>query len=324
MKKLFFGILAMAAFAACSNEEPVASLQGDAIAFGDAFVDNAVRAIYDSKESLEADFKFTVFGNVKATSAPASTDPVALYGDGALVERKAAALGAAWTCSVTRYWTPSCTFNFAAVANHDGVTTDANGLPATIKYTANATSPKDLIWDNDVTVETNDQSVPEGLSNGIVAFTMEHLLSRVQVSFQNKVPQTEYTYDITNVKVITWKNGIYDVTNGWAQGEAGNIELPYETALTGLVYDTKGTSVGAELVIPTSAVSVSFTYELKFKGTSLGAAQTVTKAVTASGFPTKGHSYNILVELALDKEIKFSVADTTQLGWGADTTTTIQ
>ena len=321
MKKLFFGILAMVAFAACSNEEPVASLQGDAIAFGDAFVDNSVRAIYDSKESLEDEFAFTVFGNVKATSA-STTAPVALYGNGALVERKSADLGAAWTCSVTRYWTPLCTFNFAAVANHDGVTTDANGLPKTINYTANATSPKDLIWDNDVTVETNDQSEPAGLTSGIVAFTMEHLLSRVQVSFQNKVPQTEYTYDIKNVKVITWKNGVYDVTNGWAQGEAGNIELPYETALTGLAYATTGTSVGAELVIPTSAVSVSFTYELKFNGASLG-EKTVTKSVTADGFPSKGHSYNILVELELNNVIKFTVADTTQLGWG-DYSSTIQ
>ena len=323
MKKLFFGILAMAAFAACSNEEPVASLQGDAIAFGDAFVDNSVRAIYDSKESLESDFEFTVFGNVKATSA--GTDPVALYGNGALVERNSAALGAAWTCGVTRYWTPLCTFNFAAVANHDGVEVNALGLPKTIKYTANATEPKDLIWDNGVTVTTNGQSEPAGLTNGIVAFTMEHLLSRVQVSFQNKVPQTEYTYDITNVKVITWQNGVYDVaTSEWAQGVAGNIDLPYETALTSLAYAAEGTSVGAELVIPNSTVSVSFTYELKFNGESLGAAQTVTKAVTATDFPSVGHSYNILVELALDKEIKFSVADTTQLGWGADTTTTIQ
>ena len=113
-------------------------------------------------------------------------------------------------------------------------------------------------------------------------------------------------------------------TSEWAQGVAGNIDLPYETALTSLAYAAEGTSVGAELVIPNSTVSVSFTYELKFNGESLGAAQTVTKAVTATDFPSVGHSYNILVELALDKEIKFSVADTTQLGWGADTTTTIQ
>ena len=45
MKKFFFGILAIAALAACSNEEQIAAPKGEAIAFGNAFVDNSVRAI---------------------------------------------------------------------------------------------------------------------------------------------------------------------------------------------------------------------------------------------------------------------------------------
>ena len=44
MKKILFSVLAMAAFAACSNEEQIATPQGEAITFG-AFVDNSVRAV---------------------------------------------------------------------------------------------------------------------------------------------------------------------------------------------------------------------------------------------------------------------------------------
>ena len=132
MKKLFFGILAMAAMTACATEDTIVTPQGDAIAFGDAFVDNSTKAIIGSANEIQG---FQVFGNVVATADVDTATPAALYGDtGAAVTRGGAALGAAWTCGVTRYWTPSCTFNFAAVANHDGVTVE-NGIPTEIKYT---------------------------------------------------------------------------------------------------------------------------------------------------------------------------------------------
>ena len=146
MKKLFIAMMAMAAFAACSNEEPVASLQGDAIAFGDAFVDNATKAIIEKSDDLKG---FTVFGNVKGTG-----DVVALYGNGATVTRGTAGLNEAWACDVTRYWTPSCTYNFAAVDGHSGVTL-VQGVPTHIAYTVTSADPKDLVY-GAATAQTND------------------------------------------------------------------------------------------------------------------------------------------------------------------------
>ena len=59
MKKIFISIMAIAALAACNKEEAVETQKGDAIAFGDAFVDNATKAIYEEASDLDA---FKVWG----------------------------------------------------------------------------------------------------------------------------------------------------------------------------------------------------------------------------------------------------------------------
>ena len=320
MKKLFIAMMAMAAFAACSNEEPVASLQGDAIAFGDAFVDNSVRAIYDDAEDITG---FTVYGNVKGTGAV-----VALYDNGATVTRGEAALNEAWSCPVTRYWTPSCQYNFAAVANHSGATLDA-GVPTKIEYTVYANDPRDLIY-GATTAHTNENGVPQSgvNTNGVVAFTMNHLLSRVMVSFQNVVEQEDespYTYAISNVKIETWEQGTYTVNpvapaTHWARLNDGDATLTFTAPATEVTKSEPVSAGGAQLVIPGADVVVSFDYVLKFNGTQIY-NNTVSGNVTGL---VAGHSYNITATLNLNNKIKFTVADTTDLGWGADTPTTIQ
>ena len=45
MKKLFIAVMAMAAFAACSNENVLVAPKGNAIAFGSDFIDNATKSI---------------------------------------------------------------------------------------------------------------------------------------------------------------------------------------------------------------------------------------------------------------------------------------
>ena len=319
MKKLFIAMMAMAAFAACSNEEPVASLQGDAIAFGDAFVDNSVRAIYDEANDITG---FTVYGNVQGTGAV-----VALYGDGAPVTRGGATLNEAWSCEVVRYWTPSCQYNFAAVANHSGATLEA-GVPTKIEYTVDSSDSKDLIY-GATTANTDVNGAPEsGVNeNGIVAFTMNHLLSRVMVSFQNVVEQEDespYTYAISNVKIKTWAQGTYTVNpvapaTPWERLNSGDATLTFTAPATEVTKSAPVSAGGAQLVIPGADVEVSFDYVLKFNGTPIY-SNTVSGNVTGLEV---GHSYNITATLDLDNKIEFTVDDETNLGWGADTTTPI-
>ena len=317
MKKLFIATLAIAALASC-NKDQVINFDKSPINFGDAFVDNATKAIYEDGDDITG---FTVWGNVKGTNATS----VALYGDtGATVTRGGAALGAAWTCSVTRYWTPNCTYNFAAIANSTAVVCE-NGIPTKISYTVNPTDPADLIYSGNVTATTDANSEPtSGVNeNNVVAFTMKHLLSRIKVSFVNLNNSADYTYDVSAVQISTWDKGIYtiDADTPWAQDGTGSANLTYGT-LTGLAYNV-ATSAGAQLIIPGAAATLKFHYVLKFNGTEVYSTD-VTKELTTPSF-AEGCSYNLAVQLKAGNKIDFTIAAENGLtGWGDDTNVTVQ
>ena len=316
MKKIFIAVMAMAAFAACSNENTIVTPQGAAIAFGDAFVDNSTKAIYESAEAITG---FTVFGNVVATADVATATPVALYGDGAAVTRGGAALGAAWTCGVTRYWTPSCTFNFAAIANGTVAANQiTNGLPAEISYTIDADDPADLIY-GVATATTDPSCVPTGdVTNTVVKFTMSHLLSRVKVSFANALDEdaADYRYVISGVKIVTAGSGTYDIgTTKWTPGV--DADLAYSGKTYPLTLQAEATTdCGAQLVVPTSPVDLVFTYSLELKTgadtwTPINSA-TITKENVISN-PTQNYSYNVTVQLKAGAKIDFTVDATNGL-----------
>ena len=316
MKKLFIATLAIAALASC-NKDQVINFDKFPINFGEAFVDNATKAIYEDGDDITG---FTVWGNVKGTNAT----PVALYGDtGAAVTRGGAALGAAWTCSVTRYWTPDCTYNFAAIANGTAAECE-NGIPTKISYTVNPTEPADLIYSGDVTATTDANSEPTSGVNGnkVVAFTMRHLLSRIKVSFVNLNESADYTYEVSDVVISTWDKGIYTIgaATPWAQDGTGSANLTY-SALTGLAYNV-ATSAGAQLIIPGAAATLKFHYVLKFNGTEVYSTD-VTKELTTTF--AEGCSYNLAVQLKAGNKIDFTIAAENGLaGWGDDTNVTVQ
>lgn len=311
MKRIFISILAIAALAACNKEEAVETQKGDAIAFGDAFVDNATKAIYEKASDLDA---FKVWGNVDGTNET----PLALYGeDGANVTYTTN-----WDCDVVRYWTPSAAYNFTAIANGTAQTC-VNGIPTVIAYTQDATSPADLVYGT-ATATTSDVCAPSGnIVDGRVAFTLRHLLARVKVQFTNQIAP-DYTYDITNVKINTAKTGVYTIANAvdtdpatiaWAAG-AEMMDLPY-TSITGLAVTP--TAAGAQLIIPGAPVVLSFDYVLKLNGTAIYNT-TVTKTVTTA--LAEGNSYNLNVVLKAGNEIDFTITALT--AWTSDTTVDIQ
>ena len=310
MKKIFIALAALATIAACNKAEVVESPQGYAIAFGDAFVDNATKAIYETANDIKG---FKVWGNVDGTNET----PLALYGDtGANVTYTTN-----WDCDVVRYWTPSASYNFTAIANGTAQTC-VNGIPTVIAYTQNTTDPADLVYGT-ATATTSDVCLPTGdIVDGRVAFTLRHLLARVKVQFTNQIAP-DYTYDITNVKINTAKTGVYTIENAtdgdpetiaWAPS-AEKVDLPY-TSITGLAGTP--TSAGAQLIIPGAPVVLSFEYVLKLKSTAIYST-TVTKTVTTA--LAEGNSYNLNVVLKAGNEIDFTITALTN--W-TDTTVDIQ
>ena len=306
MKKLFIAAMAVAALASCAQEEVILN-NNKAIEFGDAFVNNATKAIYETANDITG---FTVWGNVNGEGV---TTPVALYGDtGATVERKGAALGAAWTCSEIRFWTPVCNYNFVAIANGTAAEV-VNGVPTKIAYTVNTAEPADLIY-GATTAATDVNCTPT--PGAVVNFTMQHLLSRIKLSFLNSVEGGDYSYEITNVKVTTWEKGIHTIgaTTPWAQDGATSAVLNFN-GVDNLVNSATATLVVDKLVIPGSAVTLAFTYNEKLNGTTF---RTATVEKTAVVVPEQNYSYNITVAFSKENQIKFTINSENGLGGFTD------
>lgn len=215
MKKIFFGILAIAAFAACSNEEQIAAPKGEAIAFGNAFVDNSVRAIdpsygatnkVDGVDVTNHITSFKVWGTVTANQ-----DPVLIY-PGVVYTKGNAIYGEAWTPAEgtpTQYWIPGATYNFVGIVDGDKIgvtaTTPVDGMPTAITYTA----------DGETDLLCKKVQVLAGATNSIVGFTFGHLLSKVKFTVVNETHNVEnYKYTVTGVKVANaYNTGVYNVVS---------------------------------------------------------------------------------------------------------------
>jgi hypothetical protein len=215
---------------------------------------------------------------------------------------------------VVRYWTPSSDFSFAAIANGTG-TDCKNGIPTKISYTLNGADPADLVYGT-AAATTDASCVPTGnvvTDTGVVSFTLEHLLARVKISFENQIEEDDYTYAISNVTLTTWDKGVYTIgaATPWAREGETTTALPYD-AITSLAYSTTPTAAGAQVLIPGAPMTLGFKYELKLNGTTIY-TEAVSKTVATT--LVKGHSYNLNVQLKAGNKIDFTVVDGGLGGW---------
>ena len=327
MKKVIFALAAVVALAACSKEQTVVADRGDAIGF-DSFIENATRVTGSEFTTVDS---FQVWGTVKGN---AMNSPMSLY-NGALVERNNAVDGAAFKCSQTEYWLPSAEYNFVALAGHDSVT-PTTGMPATISYTADGT--KDLIYTKvGEAVATDAQSVPNNVNaNKCVAFTFNHLLSKVHFLFSNDSGSDNYKFIVKDIKVSgQYTSGTYTIgattpwaatgavvaANAWSFGHATNATTE-DAAAADIISGTPVTSNYARLFIPGAQnLTISFTRELwKTDGTSAVSIDTVTAPLTTT-FAENG-AYVINVGLTVGAPISFTIDE---LGaWAAEQNITVQ
>ena len=312
MKKIFVAVMAMAAFVACSNEEQVAAPQGQAIAFGDAFVDNTTKAIYEGANKLT---KFTVWGNV---------NDVPLYGETGATVSTGGDYNTIWTCSETRYWTPSCEFEFFATAHATVAVGDVvNGIPTKFSYTADGKT--DLLCSKGVaTAETDEAGTPTAVAEGslktvgeetVVAFTMKHLLSRIAFKYTVDADvDPDYTYNVTGVKVAGgYLTGVCTPAGVWSEQTGTMPELTFADI-----------EKDAFVIIPGAPkLTISLTAQVVFGGeviTTVPYTITLNQTSEDTDFTfVAGHAYTFAVELpAPGKEIKFTVETVDGFGSNAD------
>lgn len=285
MKKILISILALVAVTACNKEEIVDANPGDAIAFGNAFVDNATKADYSSIDITS----FNVYGTVNDVNIYNATP----------VTKGTAGYGAAWNCDVKQYWIEGAAYKFAAVVDATSVNVNTTTkMPESLVY--DATSQKDMLY------KYEERTGKQTGQNSIVAFTFTHLLSKAFFTVTNNIQDSKYTYSITDVKVTNaYQNGTYTVTgdNGTWSGTNANA-----TSFANIESVANGTpKTNAEmLLIPTATVGVSFKVHLYIDGTEV-TSYDFAKADVAT--LAANSVYNFNVTLSLTDEIQFTVTE---------------
>ena len=292
MKKLLISMLAVATLASCAKEETLSFDKGEAIQFGNAFVDNATRAT-DPSYSGTADFtSFQVWGTVKANE---TATPVAIYADATVTGTVGE--NSVWTCNdVKQYWIKDALYNFAALANADAVTLGADLLPNTVTYTADQT---DLVY------AKSAQYTGKASGNDLVAFTFQHLLSKVNFTVVNgSQDATGYSFLVRNINIAGASAGTCDVTTTPVTWTA-TANDGYTIADITVDNDTASKDCGTALLVVPGVVTVSFNVDILVDDVVLGTKQ-YTSAVTTLA---PANSYNFVVTPTVGEEIKFSVAN---------------
>ena len=305
MKKLFTILAVAAAVVACQKNETIALDNGEAIAFGNAFVENSVRAAADPSYSANDIQSFNVYGTV---------NNVVIY-PGAIVT-KTADYGAAWTCKdaegneIKQYWVPGATYKFVGIVDGDkenvSETTLDNGMPTTISYTADGVT--DLLCQTiDKVANTN------GTANGLVAFNFNHLLAKVNFTVNNNSTEADkYSFVVKNIAFAGNTEGVYNVaTAAWdtTKFKTGSTAVGNGTDKT-IIVATKAASseLNTEVLFLPGTYSVSFTVDILYDGT----------VITTTNYPASGSyshpleagkAYNFVVNVAVGELIQFTVEE---------------
>lgn len=280
MKKFFIVALAAIGMTACMQDAVVETPHGGAIAFENAFVDNATRAA-EVVTTTNLD-KFQVWGYVKA--------PSGVLFDNTTVTRS----GNVWSYGDLQYWAPDQQYYFAAVApstatNWSLAMESAVGDSRVLTFANDGNTDLIYAWEN-------RRSNPTGQANDVVAFKFDHLLSKVMLSFKNAFPTDNVSVVLSDIALATPKNATIDLAaSTWAWDIADDDE--YVTDLDFDVYTLdKGVSVSSpEYFIIPAECEISFTIDVIVGG------QNVYNGIKTATLPADafemGHAYNLSAEI---------------------------
>ena len=312
MKKLFFGVLAIAGLVACVQEDVLnAPNLKNEIGFG-GYVNGAVRTANPSTTTESIDH-FTVWAYMDNKDGNILT--------GELVEKS----GDAWIYSNVQYWLKKHQYHFFALTPYvAGGTNNADVTLSADPYTdylgglayTNVDGTEDLLYAT-ATPDTF-QSIPEH-----VQFDFDHLLSKVEFTFVNGFTTDNIDIAVTEVKMVVPATASTtlgeQVHNGYVwTGHAGETVLDFGDAGKGARIDaTKNAKSDNERLTFPAKVADNLTYKVTFTvdvfvGTQEVSADTHNLEVTVNGVEfVAGKAYNFVAEIndkTLDlKKIEFKV-----------------
>lgn len=334
MKKVLLSILAVAAMASCVQSEDVNPQQ--LIDFGSPFVGGTTKAIDYSYGATNLLKDIYVYGSLVGTAA----NPVEVF-DHTHVYTTGdtdAIYGQDWQCDVTKHWVPGADYKFVALAGvaETAVTEEtADHLPAEITFDGNGKT--DLLFD---AVCRKDALAS---NNPTVAFTMEHLLSKVKFTVNNTSTIGDDYYKVTNIKITNaYTDGVCDITYAgdvdagtwtatttWTTTGTPGVNFGHATALDTATEDaaamelTAGAKAASNydyLVVPCnySANKMHVSFELALydqSGVEINSPAEKTADVVIE--LKSGYQYNFIINLAFADAIDFTVTGAPT--WSDDT-----
>lgn len=179
MKKLLFAAAAIVAMASCATDDVVSRPAGAAIEFNNAFVENSTRAADIDAENLT---NFGVYGSVVNSS-----NQQGMIFANQVVTKTASG----YTYTPAQYWIAGAKYDFVAFAPYQ------SGADATWTYApavGTAAENGTITFDNakaganqDFLFAATSCETPASITTAPtpVAFTFNHMLSRVKLSFTN-------------------------------------------------------------------------------------------------------------------------------------------
>lgn len=335
MKKTLIAVLAFAAIAACNKTEVVDQPVGNAIAFDNAFVDNATKSVNDPSYTNTNMFDdFVVYGYVEGAELFPGTVVSKNITNEALTKTD-------WKYDGTKYWIAGAKYNFNAVAPSTGANwtkTEASADGVKLSLTNNGT--QDVLYAKTAELEG------KAASNSPVEFSFRHILSKVKFSFVNGYNATNATIRVKNIKI----NNAYETGNvalgasntEWtAHAQDATLELDFgmatdnestsdvkENVEVAYAYNATYESQNELFLIPVSIAAteaapagykVTFTVELLVSGTLV---KTYNHTTYVALEPVAGQAYDITATITAEnidpdhaqEPIEFTVAALP--GWG--------
>lgn len=355
MKKVLFTLAAVLTLASCAKEDVVREYQAmpEAIAFDNAFIDNATRTYVDesfTNANLMEDFR--VFGYVTGDN-----DAYAPIFNNLQVTGSGRGQGATWTYgdAYTQYWIAGAKYDFAAIAPFTGGNyTDSdvtfakvgNNFVTTLEY-KNNTGGVDLLY---AQYGPYEAKTPAQGGNDKVAFTFKHILSKVNFTFQNAYNAANTAIAVRRIYIMdAYMEAVATLTANstvWAndslvEGTRFNLDFGDATEnnpsggsfAPNYLTTTNGANTAESyrklFLIPTTGktYTVAFDIELYY---NVGGTYTLIKTFEHSKYltsfnPAPGCSYNITATINAENidpagaqsKIEFTVDETTGVnGWG--------
>ena len=316
MKKLFTFLALAAAVVACQKNETIAIDNGEVISFGNAFVENAVRAATDPSYNNTTLKEFNVYGTVNGGNglvAIYSGDKVTGTVDSTIVDGKETNL---WHCEVKQYWIKDATYNFAALVNATNDITYTEFLPTKVNgFTADGKT--DLLY-----ARSTENIIGLASGNAPVNFTFDHLLSKVKFTVvNNSKAASQYSFKVNGITITGNKTGnvtlatkVWDTLSNSGAYDVAEIVVDKNTADAGEECET-------ELLLIPGEFAVAFNVDIYNGTTKLGSQSYPIAPATYNYTLAAGCSYNFVVNVAVGEEITFSVTEAPN--WNVQSSTTL-